>query len=358
MFMNSKNHKILILRFLFVLSLILTSCRLLDNDENDKVTPPTFMFFVDEAGHKDILGDDYARDLKQPLNENVAYTAPGFFWPEIEPINNEFEWSELDNLVSNNRDKYIVFRVGLLFESTGNGDFNIAGEGTPAWLENRLSNPQLKQEYGEFFTAIVFRYREDVAMWWVGEEVNMGGDGLSWVQQKEWIKFQIGVIRNIDPDARIAVSFGSWTDYHEEMPQNAINEAEGAQQLVDEGIDFDIIAIEYHYGTLQKGDIKNLRNALSDIESVGKEIFIWELFYPCGTDFEYQENWNWKYPPECGYSEEWQADQLLETLKLVYEDSKIIGIFIYHFQDITYDKINPTDSEAGWICFARLVRSD
>lgn len=358
-FMYRKNYSIIIIFIsLAILSLIFTSCGLFVNEEDDAETALPFMFLVDEVGHKDMLGSGYAKELKEALNENVAYTAPGFFWPEIEPSNNEFNWGELNDLVSNNKDKHIIFRVGLLCAPIGDGDFCVAGEGTPPWLENRLSNPQLKPEYGEFLQAVVSRYKDDVSMWWVGEEINLGGDGPSWEQQKEWIKWHVGLMREIDPDAKIAISFGSWTDYHEPIPSNAIHEVEGALQLIDEGVDFDVMAMEYHYGTLQKGDLNSLRNALNDVESVGKEIFIWEAFYPGGIDPEYQDYWDWEYPPEGSYTEEWQADQLYETLKLAYEDPNIIGIFIYHFQEITYDEINPTDWEAGWRCYAGLVRND
>ncbi len=356
--MCSKSYSIIIIFVAFViLCVILTSCSFTSGEDN-KEKKLSFMFLVDEVGHKEMLDSCYAKELKEDLNENVAYTAPGFFWPEIEPVDYEFNWKELDDLTSNNKDKHIIFRVGPLFAPIGDDDFYIAGEGAPDWLENRLSNPRLKQNYGSFLQAMVSRYKNDVSMWLVGEEINLGGDGLSWEKQKEWIKWQVRLMREIDPDARIAISFGSWTDYHEEIPPNAIHEVEGALQLIDEDVDFDIIAMEYHYGTLQEGDLNNLRNAIDNIESIGKEIFIWEIFYPGGTDPEYQKYWDWKYPPECGYSEKWQASQLYRTLKLAYEDPKIIGIFIYHFQEITYDEINPTDWEAGWRCYAGLVKSD
>jgi hypothetical protein len=356
--MHGKNYSVIIIfAICFVLCVILISCSFTNGNDYKEVKSP-FMFLVDQVGHEDILGSSYAKKLKEDLGENVAYTAPGFFWPEIEPADNEFDWEELDDFTGSNKDKHIIFRVGPLFEATGDNDFYIAGGGAPDWLENRLSNPLLKQNYGSFLKALVSRYKNDVDMWLVGEEINLGGDGLSWEQQREWIKWQVGLMRGENPDGRIAISFGSWTDYHEEIPPNAIGEVEGALQLIDEDVDFDIVAMEYHYGTLQEGDLNDLRSALDNIESTGKEIFIWEIFYPGGTDAEYQKYWDWEYPPECGYSEKWQADQLYETLKMTYEDPKIIGIFIYHFQDITYDKIDPVDWEAGWRCYAGLVKSD
>jgi len=356
--MYDKNYSIIIIfAIFFVLCVILISCNF-SSRKSDIETKSPFMFLVDQVGHEEMLGSSYERGLKEDLGENVAYTAPGFFWPGIEPADDEFNWKELDDFTGSNKDRHVIFRVGPLFELAGNNVFYIAGEGTPDWLENRLSNPLLKKNYGVFLKALVSRYRNDVDMWLVGEEVNLGGDGLSWQRQKEWIKWQVGLMRDADPDGRIAISFGSWVDYHEEIPPNAIGEVEGALQLIDEGVDFDVVAMEYHYGTLQEGDLSDLRGALDSIESTGKEIFIWEIFYPGGTDPEYQEYWDWEYPPECGYNEKWQAGQLYQTLKMAYEDTEIIGIFIYHFQDITYDQISSADWEAGWRCYAGLVRSD
>jgi len=339
-----------------VISLIFFSfsCNLFDEEE--ELT--AFMFNVDEVGHKQILGGDYAQELEDSLYDNMVFDAVGYRWGDFEPVDDEFDWDETDDFISDNSDKYVVFRVGLPLEPLGGGEFRIGGEGTPSWLENSLSNPELKPEYGEFLSALANRYKNNLDMWWVGEEINMGGDGLSWEEQKEWVEWQVEIIRTIDSQANIAISFGSWSDYHEEIPSNAIHEIEGAQELISDGVDFDIIAIEYHYGTLQDGDIDDLRQALSDLKSVGKKIFIWEVFYPGGTDSVYEENWDWEYPPAGGYTEEWQAEQLYETLKLAYEDSMIIGINIFHFQEITYDEIEPTEWEAGWRCYAGLVEND
>ena len=316
------------------------------------------MFNVDEVGHKERLGDSYVQELKDSLHESMVFEAVGYHWGDFEPVDDEFDWNESDNFVSGNSDKRLVFRVGLPFEALGGGDFRVGGEGTPSWLENSLSNPSLRDEYGEFLSALADRYKNDLDMWWVGEEVNLGGDGLSWEAQKDWVKWQVELIRNYDSVTNIAISFGSWENYHEPIPSNAIHEIEGAQELIAEGVDFDCIAIEYHYGTLQDGDIDDLRQALTDLEAVGKKIFIWEVFYPGRTDTVYEDNWDWEYPPGGGYTEEWQAEQLYETLKLAYEDSMIIGINLFHFQEITYGEIDPTDWEAGWRCHAGLVNND
>jgi hypothetical protein len=327
---------------------------LFDNEEE----LPSFMFNVDEVGHRERLGDSYVQELKDSLYESMVFDAVGYRWGDFEPVDGEFDWNESDNFISDNNDKYIVFRVGLPFEATGSGDFRIGGEGTPPWLENSLSNPSLRSEYGEFLNALANRYKDDLDMWWVGEEVNLGGDGLSWEEQKDWVTWQVEIIREVDTKTNIAISFGSWENYHEIIPSNAVHEIAGAQELIIDGVDFDVIAIEYHYGTLQDGDIDDLKQALLDLKDVGKKIFIWEVFYPGGTDSMYEDNWDWAYPPVGGYSEEWQAEQLYETLKLAYEDTMIIGINMFHFQEITYNEIDPTDWEAGWRCHAGLVKND
>jgi hypothetical protein len=341
-----------------ILSLSITSCNQNRDNEHEMAPAVPFMFHVFDPGHGETLGDDFAKELKDELNENMVWTAPPYFWADIEPSDNQFNWDELDDFVDSHRDKYRVINMGPEFMSDDEGNIFIGGD-VPDWIENRYSNAQLKEQYGELVREIVSRYKNDIDMWWIGLEVNLGGDGLSWETWKSWLRWQTGLIRECDPDGKIAISFGSWTAYHEkEIPPNAIHEIDGAEELINEGVDFDIIAIEYHYGTLQKGNINNLRQSLVDLASVGKEIFIWEVFYPGGTDSSCQDNWDWEYPPEGGYTEEWQAEQLYETVKMAYEIPQVVGINILHFQEITYSDIGPDDWEAGWRCYAGLVGAD
>jgi hypothetical protein len=316
-----------------------------------------FMFHVFEAGHESMLGDDYAGDLKDQLNENMAWTAPSYFWDQIEPSDDRFHWRELDGFVAENGDKHRVINLGPEIVPDESGELIVLGS-LPPWLDNRLSNPTLKGQYGELLQAIVSRYAERIDMWWIGLEVNLGGDGLSWQAWKEWLRWQVSLIREKDPSTKIAISFGSWTGYHERIPPNAVHEIVGAQGLVEEGLDFDVIAMEYHHGTLQDGDLSGMRRSLDQLERLGKEIFLWEVFYPAETDVRYHHFWSWDSPPEAGYSEEWQAEQWLGTLKLAVEDPRIIGINVHHFQDLDHDLIDPTQWEAGWRCHAGLVRHD
>jgi len=359
---NVLNLKRIILIFLifFIFTFQFSSCQLpgvsIDvPGTNDSVNP--FMFHVFSAGHNEIMGAGYAYDLKEDLNENMEWTAPCYFWSTIEKSDNEFDWSELDDFVSSYSGKYRVINLGPEWMPGGGGDFYMAGD-IPLWIENQYSNPELKKNYQELIEAIVSRYKDDVFMWWIGLEVNLGGDGLSWVEWKEWLKWQVDIIKKIDSETRVAISFGSWEDYHESIPLNAIHEIDAIEELVNQDVEFEVVAIEYHYGTLQEGGIDSLEDALYDLKSTGKEIFLWEIFYPGDTDSEYQDYWSWDYPPVGGYSEEWQAEQLYQTLRLSFEDEQIVGINILHFQDLSYEDINPTDWEAGWRCHAGLVRND
>lgn len=341
-----------ILTSLAILSVNLTSCR----RSQEKALLP-FMFHVFEAGHEEVLGDDFARDLKDQLNENMVWTAPPYFWNEIEPQDNQFNWRELDDFVENHVDKHRVINLGPEVVAGEGGDFLILGE-IPDWLENKLSNPELLSQYGALLQAIVSRYRDDIDMWWIGLEVNLGGDGPPWETWREWIQWQVELIREIDTSTKIAVSFGSWSDYHEDIPLNAIHEFDGVRQLIDDGVAFDVVAMEYHYGTLQNGDVGDMREALDQLKATGKEIFLWEVFYPAETDPDYQGYWSWEFPPNEGYTEEWQADQLHQTLEIAFEDPQIIGVNILHFQDLSYELIDATEWEAGWRCYAGLVGND
>lgn len=317
-----------------------------------------FLFHVDEVGHKPYM-DEAVWELIGDLNENTELTAPHYFWQQIEAEKDQYDWSALEDFIGTNPDRFLVLFVGPGFIQTGDGDFSMVGN-IPSWIDNRYSNPELKEQYGELLQELVSHYRDEIFMWWIGHEVNMGGSeqAFSWVMWKDWLSWQTGMMKAVDPQVRIAISFGSWTNYHEQMPPNAIHEVDGALELVQEGIDFDIIAIEYHYGSRQEGNLNALRSALDELKSVGKQIFIWEVYYPGGTDFAYQEAWGWAFPPEGGYSEQWQADCLSETLRLAHGDPQIAGVNMFHVLEVTYSEYPADNSESGWRCFAGLIRAD
>ncbi len=338
------------------ISLPLSSCDSVPWGPSGAQATDEFMFHVLDPGHSELLGSDFAWAVKDSLNENMLWTAPPYFWADLEPVHNEFDWAELDGFVGRNRGLHHVMNLRPDFMPAGGGDFYVAGE-LPPWIDNSWSNPELKSQYGEMVEAVVERYRDDFDMWWIGLEVNLGGDGFGWEEWKDWFAWQVDLMRGVDPEARIAVSFGAWRDCAEPAP-NAIGEVEGALELVSEGVDCDVMAIEYHYGTLQAGDCTDLEAALSELEAVGKDIFIWDVFYPAETDTLYQDCSALVNEPPGGYTEEWQADQWLETISMAYEDPQIIGINAFHFQAITYAMIDPADSEAGWRCHAGFVRAD
>jgi hypothetical protein len=329
---------------------------------NGPPTLPFFMFHIDEVGHGQYFYENI-RELKNVINENMDWTYPTYFWSELEPTDDNFNWTELDSFISNDKFRYKVINLGPEFNSLGNGNYSMKGS-IPSWINNNLSGPldgsQLRSEYRELLDAVVSRYKNNITMWWVGFEVNLGGDidVFNWTMWKQWLNWQVEDINAKDPDGKIMISFGSWIDYHEQIPPTGIDEINGTLQLINMSLDFDVVGIEYHYGTLQNGTLTNLMNAIEQLKACGKEIFIWEVFCPSETDLTYQANWTWDFPPQEGYSEEWQATQLLEILKMSYNDPQIIGLNMFHFLDITYNEINPEEWEAGWRCHAGLIRAN
>ena len=97
MMYRKKYPIILILISLLVLSLNITSCNPNKSVEYESAIPLPFMFHVFDPGHKEILGNAFVKELKDELNENMIWTAPPYFWAEIEPSDNQFNWDELDN---------------------------------------------------------------------------------------------------------------------------------------------------------------------------------------------------------------------------------------------------------------------
>lgn len=68
---SNKRRAIMVLESLTALCVKLSSCR-----TSQKEAPLPFTFDVFEAGHEAVLSDEYARELKDQLNENMVWTAP------------------------------------------------------------------------------------------------------------------------------------------------------------------------------------------------------------------------------------------------------------------------------------------
>ncbi len=316
------------------------------------------MFHVTPAAHDRVLGVLYAQHLKDALGESMEWTAPMLFWADLEPVDNWFDWTELDDFFIENSGVYRVLNLGPQLVPIGGNDYAIAGD-VPGWIDNRYSNEELWTQYGELVANIVARYRGVVDMWWVGHETNAGGDGLPWEEWKDLLWWQVDLVRTVDAGADIAVSLVSWTDYNWALPIGAVHEIDGALELEYTGVDYDVIAIEYRYGTIQDGDVDDLARAISDLETVGRPLFIGGIFYPASTDPAHdEEDWGWYEAPFSGYSELWQADMWEETLELLYADPSIVGLNAVHFQDITYAYIDPSSPEAGWRTHAGILESD
>ncbi|MBN2564831.1 MAG: hypothetical protein JXB46_03890, partial [Candidatus Eisenbacteria bacterium] len=90
-----------------------------------------FMFHVDLVGHESHMTNEL-RAYKADLEENMAWTAPPYFWRTLEPQDDFFDWSEFDRFVADHPDTYRVLNMGPGFVPTGDGDFRMCGE-PPAW---------------------------------------------------------------------------------------------------------------------------------------------------------------------------------------------------------------------------------
>ena len=91
---------ILIVISSLILSLSITSCNQNRNNEHEMAPAVPFMFHVFDPGHGEILGDDFAKELKDELNENMVWTAPPYFWADIEPSDDQVNWDELDGFMT------------------------------------------------------------------------------------------------------------------------------------------------------------------------------------------------------------------------------------------------------------------
>jgi len=94
-----------------IIGLLLLSVNLFKNQEidgeNSEDQLTLFMFHVFLAGHDEYMTETLYQ-LKADLHENMEWTAPPYFWDELEPIDNQFNWTELDNFINKSTKPFIV----------------------------------------------------------------------------------------------------------------------------------------------------------------------------------------------------------------------------------------------------------
>ena len=251
-------------------------------------------------------------------------------WSEYEPVDNQWNWG---NVFPGNVDEYehCMLRIGILSTLAWNPN-NI-----PAWVNNKDLDGEFKEEYGEFVQEAVRQVKQrniSVDIYLVELETNFGGHEIqenitnAWII--DWIKWEVGLIKNIDPDAKIVIPLTPTEFRPEETLDNTgdrgkILVADFVERMIQENVQFDAFGFNVASGAYDKVDNwETLQTALDVWSSIDKEIFVWALGYPANND----DNLPFHNPRAGGYSEEWQTEQYVNSLRILIENPKVIGVSI------------------------------
>jgi hypothetical protein len=278
-------------------------------------------------------------------------------WDAVEPVEGEFHWEMFDHSFDTNgseRDdveleniRHVQVRAGPPF-----GNLEVA----PAWVDTR-NITRFKEQYGKYLEEFVGRYRGRVDSYFIFGELSGTAPNQTLEETMEWAVWQTSLIRRLDPSARIFIQTGDMRYFlrpgpaviHEDgneityMPEWMILEA-----LIQADVDFDGIAIESHHGTKDPGDWHQLEERIGNLTSYGREVFVWEIWYPSEYDPELYFDWrssmelpqnppySWPYSPET-YTVEWQRDQVVNTMRMLVENPGVTGVSWFVLVDGHHD---------------------
>ena len=256
-------------------------------------------------------------------------------WQRVEPADNQWNWDDdIANLFPSNMDEYghCMLRIGafsmLAWDSTD----------LPGWVNKDNLDDEFKEQYGEFVREAVKQVKQrgiNVDIYLVELEANFAGHEIAggnltnaWII--DWIKWEVGLIKSINPTAKIVIPLTPTEFRPEESLDNTddrgkILVADFVERMIQENVQFDAFGFNVASGAYDKVDNwETLQTTLDVWSSIDKEIFVWALGYPANND----DNLPFHNPRVGGYSEEWQTEQYVNSLRILIENPKVIGVSI------------------------------
>jgi len=259
-------------------------------------------------------------------------------WSRFEPEDDQWDWNGAfpDNI---NEYGHSMLRIGILHVLAWNP------ASIPQWVNKSDLDGKFKEEYGEFVTEAVRQAKKSgisVDIYLVELESNFAGHEIEGDERTNawiigWIKWETELIRSIDPDARIVIPLTPTEFRQKESLDNANDSgkillADFVERMTEANVSFDGFGFNIASGFYDKvDDWKDLEAALEKWSAIDKQIFVWAMGYPADNI----DNLAFSYPRAGGYSEEWQREQYANSLRILLENFKVIGVSIdlYDYQE-------------------------
>jgi len=305
-------------------------------------TSQDFMFSTGWRWH----GESTPPELIERMNEigfNTGHILPFYEWEGVQPEEEVFHWQGLDHAFDTFgttrpvEEEFPHFRHRYVSLGPSFGELAAA----PDWV-NTDDLDSFQRQYGAYLQEFLTRYRGRANIYSVFGELEGTAYGLSIEETVAWAKWETGLIREIDPEAVILIQVGDTHWYFSDTMEIQIERATFMpkwrimEMLIDGGVDFDGFAIETHYSMAAPGDWQQLEEAVELLTAYDKYVYIWETFYPSEYNPCVYFNWQeraltpkqipaqWPYPSET-YTEVWQRDQLVNTLRTLVENDRVLG---------------------------------
>jgi hypothetical protein len=293
------------------------------------VTNADFMLLDGEGPN---AGGEFSRELG--INTIPIYLDD---WSKFEPADDQWDWTDAfpDNI---NGYDHSVLRIGILHVLAWNP------ENIPTWVDKNDIDGKFREEYGEFVTEAVKQVKKrniPIDVYLVELESNFAGHEIrenitnAWII--DWIKWEVELIKTIDPGAKIAIPLTPTEFRPKESLDNTDDRgkillADFVKRMMEADVSFDAFGFNVASGFYDKiDDWRDLKAALDKWSAIDKEIFVWAMGYPADNI----DNLPFNYPRTEGYSEEWQKEQYANSLRILLENPKVIGLSIdlYDYQE-------------------------
>ncbi len=254
--------------------------------------------------HLRFLGIDPLEAIKVYASLHFRWIRLGCYWDEIETTEGQFAFDELDQIVEFCRLNHISIVLSVGIKAPRWPEFYI-----PAWLSEKMplnfrgktisiTHHLLYQRALRYIEVCIQHYitNEAVAVWQVENEPLDPSGEFGWRIATDFLKEEVDLVRNIDPDRKILISL--WG--------NELHKRGYYKQVVpladSVGIDLYSRVPLSAAPTIYRGPsdtIKTIQTISAEIVAANKEFWVAELqAEPWGNDtgfgpIQIQDNWHY-----------------------------------------------------------------
>jgi len=196
--------------------------------------------------------------FSEELGTNTIKIFLDHAWQRVEPVDNQWNW---DDEFSSNRDYgHLMLQIGALHMLAWNST------DLPGWV-NQDNLDEFKEQYGEFVQEAVTQVKQrniHVDIYLIELEANFAGHEIAggnltnaWII--DWIKWEVELVKSIDPNAKIGIPLTPTEFRTDESLDNTgdrgrILLADFIERMIQENVQFDAFGFNVASGAYDNVD--------------------------------------------------------------------------------------------------------